>query len=125
MTETSAKPYGRDWELIKLIFQKIDISNNPREIKFDDSINQVQLFEHVLMLKEAGLIEAAISKSGYGGGGYFTLLRIPMEGHDFYEKIKNETMWRKMKTVAKEKGIELSIDAIGQLFSYCMKQVLS
>ncbi len=123
MNKSNTSPYDRDWDLIKVIFQEIKKSDDPASIAFDKSINEVKLFQHVLMLHESGLINADIDKTV--GGDSFTLNRITMSGHDFCEKIENDTMWQKIKTVAKEKSIGLSVDTIGQIFSYCVKQVLT
>lgn len=123
MNTSNAYPYDRDWDLIKLIFQEIKKSNDPGSITFDESIDEIKLFEHVLMLRESGLINAHISQTT--GGDSFILNRITMSGHDLYEKMIDDTMWEKIKATAKEKSIGLSVETIGQLFAYCVKQILS
>ena len=119
MNTSNAYPYDRDWDLIKLIFQEIKKSNDPGSITFDESIDEIKLFEHVLMLHESGLVDAAI----LNGSTHFVINRITMSGHDFYEKIVDDTMWEKIKAAAKEKSIGLSVETIGQLFTYCVKQI--
>ena len=50
--------------------------------------------------------------------------RLTWEGHELLDKIKSEGVWNKIKSAAKEKGIELSFDAVKMLGKAALGAVL-
>lgn len=68
----------------------------------------------MMLLDEAGLIEAKILKSGTGDGAIAMALarRLTWQGHEFLDKIRDPSMWGKIQAKVKEKGLDLTFDAI-------------
>lgn len=70
---------------------------------------------HCELLYEAGMIKY------YNGQFYddelqnFTVGSLTWEGHDFLDKIRDESIWEKTKTVMKAKGLPFVIDVIKQV----------
>jgi len=50
--------------------------------------------------------------------------RLTMTGHDLLDTMRSTTIWEKIKTTAKTKGIELTFDAIKALGALALKSVL-
>lgn len=50
--------------------------------------------------------------------------RLSMAGHDLLETMRSATIWEKIKTTAKTKGIELTFDAIKALGAATLKSSL-
>ena len=42
----------------------------------------------------------------------FYVGRLTWEGHEFLDKIKNDTVWNKTLKVIKEKGLPLALDTV-------------
>ena len=109
----------RDWELIRLILLEIEkLPANgylfPQHIKgFPVEV----VSYHFKILKEAGLIEAecnplCIAKS------------LTWEGHEFLDRIRQNTVWNKIGEMAVNSGISLSFEAIKELSKIALKQII-
>ncbi len=70
------------------------------------------VLEHVELLRERGLIEARIVRSGSGGGRIYTahVERLTWEGHEFLQNARNEEVWQRAKTLVREKGGSISFE---------------
>jgi len=64
---------------------------------------------HVMLLKEAGLLEA-IDLSNNIHGLSFKPKRLTWKGHEFLDAVKSDTVWNKVKTTVVEKGASLTLD---------------
>lgn len=105
----------RDWDLIRRILLTIEAAPAAAKLTPDgfEEPNKTVLFEHVKLLSQASLIDARLLADSTGaGGGMFLIHGLTWEGHDLLAKIKAEGAWEKIKNLAKEKGIELSVEAI-------------
>jgi hypothetical protein len=58
-----------------------------------------EVFEHLELLHEAGLIEARIVKSGMGGARVLAVMveRMTWEGHDFLNKARQPSTWNEQR----------------------------
>ena len=67
-----------------------------------------------MLLTEVGLIERKFLKSSTSDGAIATALarRLTWEGHEFLDKIRDPSMWGKIKSKVKEKGLDLTFDEI-------------
>lgn len=112
----------RDWELVRLILTTLE-----EQAPKDDHLHAEKLpgyersevFYHFQILSEARLIEMRGSSPMIA-----VALRLTWDGHEFLDKIRNEETWNKIKTTARAKGVELSIDVIKQLGKAIIDSVL-
>jgi len=74
----------------------------------------VVVAEHIRLLKEAGLVDALLIESD-GEILKARVDRLTWEGHDFVARARNDTAWNKAKRIAKEKGLDLTIDLLKML----------
>ena len=103
----------RNWELVRKILIKLE-----QQAEADGWLasDDVQGFDaetvayHIKMLHQAKLIEA-VETGGIDRFDY-TARALTWEGREFLDKIRKDTVWNKVKTTAKEKGVELSFEVI-------------
>lgn len=77
--------------------------------------------EHIDLLIQAGLIKGIVIDVRAPA---FEIHGLTWHGHDFLEKARNDTLWRKVLNEAKEKGLALTIPFLNELLTYAARQVL-
>lgn len=106
----------RDWDVVRKILLAVEAQETssgrvePTSIQGYDEENVVY---HMKIMDEAGLIETWSSATH--SGPYRAALSMTWEGHEFLDQIRQDTMWNRVKGGAREKGLDLSVDVIGQL----------
>lgn len=78
-----------------------------------------QIFYHVKIMREAGLIDANIVPYGNAGGA-FTSMHVTWDGQEFLANVSDPSIWEKVKqktgelgfTVMKHAASKLAIDSI-------------
>ena len=131
----------RDWDLIRKQLTDVEEENDlfseiPPEPKWQDQdwnlyekqfkeyqAIEGRIFGHLELLIDAGYIDGMqIVRSTDGRFGYgIHSPRLTMEGHDLLDTMRSTTIWEKIKTTAKSKGIELTFDAIKALGAFALK----
>lgn len=107
----------RNWDTIREILFKTEELEPGRSLRLDD-FDQGRADEiayHVNLLKESGLIKVSIMEFSGDAGIHFDLECLTWMGHDFLDAIRNETIWKKIKTVIAEKGGSMTFDVIKAL----------
>lgn len=107
----------RNWDTIRAILLALEkVETAQATVRFDqfDEIPAQDVGYHMMLLKDAGLIEANILKSGSGDGAIATALarRLTFSGHEFLDQIRDPGLWAKIKSKVKDKGFDLTIDTI-------------
>jgi len=117
----------RNWELVRKILLALEAkqstreSLNPEEIEgFDSEV----VSYHILILDEAGLVEANCSQAFTAPLNCFGE-RLTWEGHEFLDEIRSDTVWKNTKSLLKDKGIALSFEAIGMAVKTVISSMLS
>ncbi len=85
LLQIEAAPYGGRWVDLSLP------SHSNEEVSY-----------HIMLLAEAGLIEA-LDFSSLSGGSWRPR-RLTWAGHEFLEVSRDESRWEKAKSIVKEKG---------------------
>jgi hypothetical protein len=98
----------RDMDLVReLLIQITDNNLLPHE-EWSDGV-----IYHLKMLSDVGYIKGIAFMQAYQG-----LIAAPSNpqltwpGHEFLDTIKSQTVWDKIKNVIKDKGVDLSVEAI-------------
>lgn len=109
----------RDWELVRLILLEIEkIPPNgmlfPQQIKgFPPEV----VSYHFKILKEAKLIVADCD--------YWCVAKsLTWEGHEFLDRIRENSVWNKVGEMAVKKGLALSFEVIKELSKIAIKQII-
>ena len=100
----------RDMDLARAIL--IEIEKKPydmdcHDIKID-GYSQDTITYHVMLMNEAGLIEALDLSSN--SGSEWKPKRLTWKGHEFLDASRNDTIWNQAKKKISESGLSFSFD---------------
>jgi hypothetical protein len=119
----------RDWNLIRKILIEVEDAK-PGEVLSSSSFiyedfEPIIIAEHIKLLIDANLIEGELIPILQGGGDgrmdYF-IDRLTMDGHEFVANARNDTIWKKVKSQAAEKGDSVSMFVFNQLLTAAAKK---
>ncbi|MEX8518011.1 MAG: DUF2513 domain-containing protein [Leptothrix sp. (in: b-proteobacteria)] len=134
----------RDWDLIRKQLTDVEEENDlfseiPPEPVWTDQVwdtcetqlkeyraIESRIFGHYELLVDNGYIDGLqVLRSADGLFSYgLHSPRLTMSGHDLLDTMRSTTIWEKIKTTAKTKGIELTFDAIKALGTFALKSAL-
>ena len=103
----------RNWDLIRKILLKLEEKADSTSWLQDDEIkgyDSQTVSYHYKLLTDAGLIES-IDLSNMSEISY-AALSLTWQGHEFLDKIKNESVWNKVKSTVQSKSLDLSFEVI-------------
>jgi len=102
----------RDWGCIRAILEGCE-ALDPGAMLAPGTLpgfSEDAVVGHIRLLDEAGLIE------GYTRGqGALLAARLTWSGHEFLSLLRSKTLWERVKTEAKDRGLALSFDLAGAL----------
>lgn len=105
-----------DPDLARELLLKIEstAANHPAGTPEIEGHSQDEVLEHIELLHEAGLIEARLVRSGMGGARILTATveRLTWEGHDFLNKAREASTWKRAKSLVVSKGGPLTFDIL-------------
>lgn len=117
----------RDWNLIRQILLKLeekpDTSGtiHPNQLTGYD---EETVSEHMRLLSEARLIEVTGVRHNRNVPTFCMARALTWQGHEFLDAVRNDSVWYRIGSLAKEKGIELTLDSIKQLAAYALSALL-
>jgi hypothetical protein len=111
----------RDWDVVRDVLIQIE-SGNDGKSTFGDSKYPIAT-GHAFLLRDAGFIQA-IDASTYSGRALIHP-SLTWTGHDLLDTLRSKTLWERVKKIAKEKGIELTFDAVKALSKIALEQITS
>ena len=116
----------RNWDIIRRILLKIE--QMPTEAsEFTSSelegVDAEVVAYHMRLLLEANLIIGGCRDAL--GPPFCHASRLTWEGHEFLDKIKNESLWQQVKAMARSKGIDLSFTVIADLAKGLITSIIS
>ena len=80
MLQVEARPSVNDWDLVEI-----------------DGRAQEEISYHVWLLSEAGMVEA-LDHCGLGPNGFCYVPKyLTIQGHDFLDSIRDDSVWKKVK----------------------------
>lgn len=57
-------------------------------------------------------------------GADYLIDRMTYRGHEFLDQIRSDNVWNRLKALAKEQGIDLSVDLVKQLAPKILAQII-
>ena len=120
----------RDWDVIRQALSEIEEMPPQKREGFSVVLRHGEqdeerraLAEHVFLLYEAGFL------NGVDGGSFEgrTLLspNLTWAGHDLLATLRSQRVWDRIKSVAQEKGIDLTFDAVKSLGKMALDWVIT
>lgn len=107
----------RDMELCRKILlsiedQYMDVALYNLEIP---QYSMEQVAYHCQILYEAGLVNNYNAQYGNNHMYLFAVGALTWEGHDFLDKIREDTVWNRTKNVITEKGLPMILDVVKEV----------
>lgn len=96
----------RDMDLARKILFEVEECQDPwgpRELVIEGFSNQ-EIFYHIRLLHQAGLIEAEDCSCAGPGGFCWDAGPLTWEGHEFIEAARDNSRWEATKKMIREKG---------------------
>lgn len=135
----------RDWDLLRQFLTEIEekkdvfagFSDKPEwteqtEEEYSRQYSEYEEYEsrffgHLELLTENGYIDGIYVLRGMDGHISYgtTHPRLTMRGHDLLDTMRSSPVWESIKTTARNKGIELTFDAIKTLGAVALKHLIS
>ena len=100
-----------NWDIIRKILLAVEsLPTEDSEIHSTEcqDIDAEHLAYHMLLLLEAELIVRSCLNARKPP-------QLTWEGHEFLDKIRNESIWHKIKATARDKGVDLSFTVINDI----------
>lgn len=85
-----------------------------------EDFEPIIIAEHIKLLIDENLIEGQLMPH-LQGMEYF-IDRLTMDGHEFVSNARNDTIWKKVKSQAAEKGDSVSMFVFNQLLTAAAKK---
>lgn len=116
----------RDWDLVRKILlacEELGDTSSALEANGIEGSDAETVSYHMSLLIEAGLIKGHCSQ-GMNDPMRCFATSLTWEGHEFLDKVRSNNVWNKVKAVAREKGISLSLDVIKIAAKAAIEQML-
>jgi Hypothetical protein (DUF2513) len=104
----------RDPDLIRAIALEMEQLEARQYLANLDGLDPYVFMEHVRLMEESGLLEAEIQEYAGGSEPRVWVKRLTMDGHDFLEAARSDTLWNKAKESIMENGLPWTLDLLKQ-----------
>jgi len=105
----------RDIDLVRKILLAIEMKEEPTGwiIPEIEGYSEEEIFYHIKILAEADFLDAR--NLGGRGGFEWAAINLTWEGHEFLDASRNETIWKKTKSIINDKLGSASFDVLKEL----------
>lgn len=103
----------RDWDLIRRILLKLEEKANNTDFLLSSDFppfDSPKVAYHFELLYQAGLIVGEPIRTI--GHSDFYAQALTWQGHELLDKIRQDTVWNKIKSIAREKSLDLTLDSV-------------
>ena len=117
---------NRDMDLarqILLAVERTPYQGKPGFLLTLKDISKEELDYHIMLLQEAGLIEAT-GTTYQSGRIEWRIKRLTWEGHEFLDAARNENRWNQAKKTIGEKGGSLTFDILKAVLAQLARQAV-
>jgi hypothetical protein len=114
-----------DWDCVRQILGVIEAQPgvtcqlHPREVTGWD---EVTVSGHMRLLEQHGLIEARCVDM-QDGTVFCVALGLTWEGHELVAKLNSPALWARVRKIAGQKGLELSLDVVKAIAAVVIEQM--
>ena len=102
----------RDMDLCRLILFKIEYRSTALINLQIDGYDVETIAYHCDLLFDAGLIKSYKTQYASDRIYFFSVGALTWEGHDFLDKIRENTMWNRTKNSIKENALPMTLEVI-------------
>lgn len=116
----------RDWDVIRNVLIEVEALNSAtfESCQYDATSDEDGFKgEHAVLLWRAGFIQGVDASSSDGDS--IIAQGLTWSGHDLLDTIRSQAIWERIKSTAKDKGIELTFESVKALGKYALGLVIS
>lgn len=119
----------RDWDVVRDVLIEVEGLTADERNTFiygigpENADMDAAKSEHAFLLWKANFV-SAIDASTLGGKAILSP-ELTWQGHDLLETMRSKAVWERIKTTAKDKGIELTFDAVKALGKVALDLVIA
>ena len=116
----------RDWDVIREVLLEVESMEEGKRNSFGYGVvsqGDPTKSEHAFLLLDAGYLSARTSFLSDGKRGLLGP-NLTWEGHELLDTLRSKPVWEKIKATAKDKGVELTIDAVKALGKMALESVM-
>lgn len=117
----------RNWDLIREVLVEVEALNPTRNqsITYGPLLKKVDSAKDVeaIRLWKAGFI-TGVDAGTSDGGDEVIAQELTWAGLDLLDTIRSKAVWERVKTVAKQKGIELTFDSVKAIGKFVLASLL-
>lgn len=121
----------RDWDLVREILERVEDGTLPAYLAKEDfiakGITKEDLFGHIEIMLDAGILKNGIVSRGWGGKfsqwdmqGVF----IAMHGYDLLDALRDKAVWTRIKQKARQSAVSVSWEFIKAAIPVVMIELL-
>ena len=119
----------RDFELIRKLLIFFENKQSPEcvEVPPIDGYDDRKIKTHLVLLYDAGLLRCEPVKSSTSDRAIYVIpFEMTWDGHEFLDKVRNESVWSRIRDIMASKGGSLAFSVINQVATrFAMDTVLS
>jgi hypothetical protein len=112
----------RDMDLIRMLLLQQETGEAPQGLA---EYPEPLIAYNVALMKDAGLIEAAIAKGPDGTPTRAVIIRMTWAGHDFLDAARNDTVWRTAREKILKPGASWTFELLKETLKSLATQQLS
>jgi hypothetical protein len=105
----------RNFNLVRQILLEIEAAPTGIKKVTCEGFDEATIFEHIDIMIEAKLLDGDITRMLSSNS--YSVRKITWQGHDFLANARNDTIWKKVMTEVKEKGIPVSLAVLNELLT--------
>ena len=116
----------RDWDVIREVLVEVEALTEKERNTLQYILGYHEpndpKSEQAMLLWRAGYVEA-IEAGGLDGPAIISP-DLTWAGHDLLDTLRSKPVWERIKATAKDKGIELTFEAVKMLGSLALKSIV-
>jgi hypothetical protein len=118
----------RDWDVIREVLLEVESVPEEGRVNFGYAISSKQAgaerskAEHAFLLRDAGYL-SAIDVGDLDANRMLGPV-LTWAGHDLLDTLRSKPVWERVKTMAKDKGLELTFDTVKALGKVALDYVI-
>jgi hypothetical protein len=120
----------RDWDLIREVLIEVEALSDTQRVPFqygtDPNADDAAKLRasHAALLLDQGYLTGKKIQFQERTWPMVAMPNLSWQGHDLLDTLRSKPVWDRIKTTAKEKGIELTFDAIKALGKLALDAVV-
>lgn len=115
----------RDWDVVRQVLSEVEAVSPEERDRFAYTAKDADRakIEHALLLLDAGYLEGTPVRP-VSDPPSLHRPALTWRGHELLDTIRSKALWERIKTLAGEKGLELTFDSIKALAAVALQGLI-